>query len=126
MCGVLRHCLDKDHIHPRWKCKRDNWTKDQTEHESNIQFLCQNCHYDKTVEDVKGKEYSIEARNNISISNRNRVCSESAKIKISARHKGIPLSPEHKSKVSASLKGRTLSSEHKNNLRISALKRLAS
>lgn len=45
-CGAWRQSLHRDHIMPRWK--------GGTDEPSNIQFLCANCHEDKTREDMKG------------------------------------------------------------------------
>lgn len=51
LCGTRRRTLHRDHIHPRWKAKRDGWTESAIEDPSNIQFICEDCHHDKTRED---------------------------------------------------------------------------
>lgn len=45
-CGTQRRSLHRDHIVPKWKGGNDD--------DSNIQFLCANCHEDKTRIDLKG------------------------------------------------------------------------
>ena len=53
-CGTIRFRLHRDHIVPRWKGGPDE--------SSNIQYLCANCHEDKTCEDMKGKPVSEAVR----------------------------------------------------------------
>jgi hypothetical protein len=49
ICGLYRHSLDEDHIIPRWKGGSDD--------PSNKQYICQNCHHDKTSKDVVGNKF---------------------------------------------------------------------
>jgi len=42
-CGVHRDTLHRDHVIPKWASGSDD--------ESNIQYLCANCHEDKTREE---------------------------------------------------------------------------
>jgi 5-methylcytosine-specific restriction enzyme A len=60
-CGTIRRSLHRDHIVPRWKGGTDD--------PENIQWLCANCHEDKTRYDLvgrpgpnKGRKHSEETR----------------------------------------------------------------
>jgi hypothetical protein len=50
-CGVFRECLHRDHIVPKWQ--------DGTEDDSNIQYLCANCHENKSIAEVRTPEFAI-------------------------------------------------------------------
>jgi hypothetical protein len=53
-CGIWRRRLQRDHIVPRCvKLMR----RENPNAPSNLQFLCANCHEDKTIEDEKSPEY---------------------------------------------------------------------
>lgn len=47
-CGTVRPQLQRDHIVPRFLGGSD--------HHSNIQYLCANCHEDKTKQDIGGAD----------------------------------------------------------------------
>src|SRR6266581_2747923 len=57
-CGTWRLRLHRDHIIPRWK--------GGTNTSENIQYLCANCHEDKTREDMIGKPISSESKKKLS------------------------------------------------------------
>jgi len=63
-CGVYRDSLERDHIIPRWKFVQGLVTGD-FEDPSNIQYLCANCHKDKTREDLRGFKHSQETRSRL-------------------------------------------------------------
>ena len=65
-CGTPRRSLHRDHILPRWKGGGDE--------PANIQWLCANCHEDKTRDDLKGipgpnrgKTFTPESRQCMSV-----------------------------------------------------------
>lgn len=95
LCGIWRQGLDKDHKIPKSKGGSDD--------PSNIQYICQNCHYDKTVLDRRDPEM----RALISAANKGKVFSTEhrAKLRTSRRNRG-PFSIETKAKISASSKGK--------------------
>ncbi len=103
LCWTLRRSLHRDHIVPR--------SKGGGEEDSNIQYICANCHEDKTREDLKGRKYSPETiermrnaqlgknrspqhRERLIAAARRRRHSDETKAKISAAHKGKTVSPE--------------------------------
>lgn len=47
-CGVWRTSLHRDHVIPKSKGGSDD--------SENLQYLCANCHQDKTIEDVRGAQ----------------------------------------------------------------------
>src|SRR5712691_4661288 len=57
-CGIERQSLHRDHIIPKWKSGADA--------EANIQYICANCHEDKTREDLKGFRHSNETKAKLS------------------------------------------------------------
>jgi hypothetical protein len=57
LCGVWRNTLHRDHIIPR--CKGG------TEDPSNFQYICANCHEDKTRSDLKGRPISSEFKTHL-------------------------------------------------------------
>ena len=77
LCGVWRYSLHGDHINPRFKGGIDS--------PENIQWICANCHEDKTRIDLTGRKFPHRV--------------------------GRPLSEEHKQKISASNKGKRRSDE---------------
>ena len=110
-CGMYRWSLDRDHIVPRWKAKRDGWSAEAIDDPSNIQHLCQNCHWDKTREDRKGLIPSIEARQKRAIAwqktMEDPVRKAAVSAAITATHKGAKRSTQTKANISAGLLGNT-------------------
>jgi hypothetical protein len=49
ICGIYRESLHRDHIQPRWDGGSDE--------PDNIQFICANCHQDKTLRETKSDEF---------------------------------------------------------------------
>jgi hypothetical protein len=109
LCGIYRERLERDHIYPRWKCRRDGWTKEQIEDPSNIQYICSNCHRDKTSSERP--EISTEQRIAISILHTGRKASEETRRKISLAHKGRKHTPEQIEKIRQSNRGKINSIE---------------
>ena len=105
-CGAWRDRLQRDHIVPQREAKRLGWSERQMHALSNIQFICANCHEDKTRIELsekgtwnKGKPFSAESR---------RKMSEAAKGNTSARgNRGHTYSPEDRKKRSIALLGNT-------------------
>lgn len=125
ICGVYRKSLERDHILPKWKGGLDD--------PDNIQYLCSNCHRDKTAKDLLGKPgpvYTEEGRQRQSIVAKlswargdhdvphmhGKHHTPDAKAKIAAARQGKPLPKETRDKIRAALAGRQFSNEHKNKL----------
>lgn len=49
LCGTQRHSLHRDHIKPKWAGGADD--------ESNIQYICANCHEDKTRQEMQSSDW---------------------------------------------------------------------
>lgn len=86
-CGTYRERLQYDHIIPRWKGGSDA--------PENRQWLCANCHEDKTRADI------------------------------SERHKGHPHTPEHIAKRAAANTGKTRTPEQRARISAAASARAA-
>lgn len=94
-CGTVRRSLHREHIVPRWKGGSDE--------PDNIQWLCANCHEDKTREDMigrpgwnKGRKHSAESREKMRAAARRRTADgyigESTRSEISyAEARGVPV-----------------------------------
>ncbi len=99
-CGVERISRHRDHITPRYKGIELGWTPEQIEAPENIQYICANCHEDKTRQDLKGRKNSPEAR---------------AKMRGPRLHmRGIPMPEAQKEK----LRGRFRSPETRARIRV--------
>lgn len=121
-CGTYRQWLQRDHIVPRYL----GGTNDP----SNIQYLCANCHEDKSRVEAsaaagrrKPVVYTDEMRRHMSEAQKKRApMSVETRAKLSASCKrawteGRMFDAEHRSKISRALKGRKLTDEHKAHLR---------
>ena len=53
-CGIFREALHRDHIIPKWNGGEDE--------ESNVQYICSNCHDDKTRAEHRTPEYRAGRR----------------------------------------------------------------
>jgi 5-methylcytosine-specific restriction endonuclease McrA len=115
LCGVFRKHLDRDHIIPRWK--------GGGEEKENIQFICQNCHKDKSCEDARGCKFSEESRAKMRASSRKfwdsprsaearKNISEATKLRPSPR-KGVKASKETRERLRVSHLGNKHSPEAK-------------
>lgn len=78
LCGIWREILCCDHIVPKHK--------GGTNEPANIQWICANCHQDKTI------------------------------IELRERHLGKPKSEEHRKKISEGLRGKPKTSWHCENI----------
>lgn len=91
LCGIYREFLAKDHIVPRWKF-RDGSVSGNPEEPSNIQYICDNCHADKTRLDVpfeKRSESSRKIQAALTPEQRSR----------KGRHAAMSSSPERRSEI---------------------------
>lgn len=48
-CGIFREVLHRDHVVPKWCGGLDE--------ESNVQYICANCHQDKTLSEIRSTDY---------------------------------------------------------------------
>ena len=112
LCQIWRYSLHRDHCLPLFKGGSDD--------ETNIQYLCANCHEDKSREERRGYcSLSPEIIKRIADQNRGRPVSVETRAKISAAHTGrfrIPTEERRRKPITKGAsrgKGRTLSAEHK-------------
>lgn len=129
-CATWRNSLHTDHVVPTWQGGSD--TAD------NYQYLCANCHEDKTFAERATSEYreyvsrqvkermlSSEARQRISNgvrrANERRVWTSEARAKCATR-KG-PIAPETRMKIANALRGKSKSEAHKTALSAAAKRR---
>lgn len=90
-CGTYRRSLHRDHILPKFK-----GGSDETD---NIQYICANCHEDKTRIDLLGKKNSTETRAKLSAALRGRTFSEEAITKMRVARTGTRHTEETKVKM---------------------------
>jgi len=106
-CGIWRAVLHRDHVIPRHRGGTDD--------PSNIQFLCANCHQDKTAIEMsavhKGRAKSAEHRAKLGAWQRGIPKPQSVREKISATLTGRVIPPEARAKMSAAQMGRVVSPE---------------
>lgn len=95
-CGIWRPRLHRDHIVPKFK--------GGGEEDDNIQWLCANCHEDKTVQDLTGRTMSPEQRAQISETLSGRTLTEEHKANIGEAFRGREYTEEHRAALSAGLK----------------------
>jgi hypothetical protein len=100
--------------------------KGGTDDPKNIQYLCQNCHHDKTHLEDKinfwlGRKHSLETRRKISLSKKGSSNTLKAVAASADVRRGKSLSAEHKSKISARGKGQKRTETTCLNIRIAKL-----
>ena len=101
LCGILRQSLHKDHIIPKFK--------GGTEDESNFQYICANCHEDKTRRDRVDYQHSAETRAKLSAAAQRNADKPECRESLIQRLRAIPPpSAETRAKMSASAKHRKL------------------
>jgi len=96
LCGTWRKVLVRDHIHPKHL--------GGTEDSSNLQYICANCHQDKTEAELKARvitDQERENRRNAQLGKVGHPMSPETKAKLLATHVGKPLSLETRYKISA-------------------------
>lgn len=136
ICGTWRERLAKDHITPRWKF-RDGLVSGNMDDPNNIQYICDNCHADKTSRErkpvseeqkaatsrrFKGRVFSDETKEKLRAALVGRKFSPERRANISKAHIGKTLSEAHKAAIQAALKGRVFSDEHRARLKSAAAK----
>jgi hypothetical protein len=96
-CGVFRQSLHRDHVVPKVRGGADD--------ESNVQYLCANCHEDKTRDDLAGLVLgtrSSESHAKIAAILKGRTPPAHTLAAAIAANTGRPLTAEHRAKISAS------------------------
>jgi len=97
-CGAWRDSLHRDHVVPRWKGGGDD--------EDNIQYLCANCHEEKTRVDLTGRRNSDEAIARTRAKNTGQKRTAEAREKMSESALGKTYSLQTRAKIASALKGR--------------------
>lgn len=115
-CRTWRPQRQRDHIVPKRVAFLRGWTKEQTDAPENIQFLCANCHEDKTrAENAitnKGRICSDETRKKLAAVQRGRKHSEAVLASMRKPHRSPPpRTPEHSAKIAAANRGRAWTAE---------------
>lgn len=108
-CKVFRESLHRDHITPKWKGGLDD--------AENIQFICANCHQDKTNEESRTTEFKEMIKNKNLGQKRSQESIE--KMKEAAKKR---ITPEYREKLSKALKGKKCSEEKKEKIREAKIK----
>lgn len=119
-CGAWRDSLHRDHILPRWKGGDDS--------PENIQWICANCHEDKTRLDLMGRRNSAEAIASMRAKNTGQKRTAEAREKMSEAALGRELTPDTRAKISAALTGKRrkpFSDEHRAKMSLAQLRRWA-
>jgi len=104
-CGIWRRSLHRDHIVPR--------AAGGTADVDNIQYLCANCHQEKTYGDHQDHP-EWAAKKSAAMMGKPKSAAYRAAISAGKKGKPIgPFSPEHCAALSAAGKGRIFSPEHR-------------
>lgn len=121
-CGIERQSLHRDHIVPKYKGGIDD--------ESNIQYLCANCHEDKTKIDLTGRKLSDkmpdEWRQHLSDAHKGRShgpMPQCVKDKIAQGNKGKVVSKEARKNISEARLGVVFSDETRRRMSEAASRR---
>lgn len=99
LCGTFRETLHKDHVIPKWAGGVDD--------NSNWQYICANCHEDKTRRENSSPEFKaiVAARHKghkwTDAQRTAHSARQLGKPRGSYKNKGRPLSLEHRAKVAA-------------------------
>ena len=117
-CGVYREFLHRDHIVPKWSWKQLHGTLDGVEDDSNIQYLCANCHEDKTRQEERRPEYHTF----ISETNRGRKVSEQGRENM-RRGQNRPEVKERKSRLTRATTSRPEAKEQQRRAQLVAQNR---
>jgi len=81
-CGTWRYSLHRDHIVPKFKGGSDDT--------SNHQYICANCHEDKSrIERIGARVFTAEHRAKIGAAKRGTKASAETRAKMSASHVGM-------------------------------------
>ena len=105
--------LVQDHIEPRWKFKY-GFTQGNPHAPENLQYICDNCHADKTRIEGKPPLTLAERRRRSAPMGRKQI----AKIKAAWRKRvdsGIKFSPEHIQNLSLAMQKRAATPEYRKN-----------
>lgn len=106
-CGTWRQTLHRDHITPKWKARLLNWAKEIIDATENLQYICANCHEDKTRNDMKGNPGGFQkGENNIAkrVDVREKLSLNANKPEMRKKLTEANRRPEVRAKKSASMK----------------------
>lgn len=93
-CGTYRQVLHRDHVIPKWKGGLDE--------PSNWQYLCANCHEDKSIAESRSEEAREKRRrDHVGKKRSPETCAKLAALMLGKKH-----SAETKAKIGAKSRGR--------------------
>lgn len=115
-CGTWRQVLQRDHIVPRSIARKLGWSLEQTNATENLQFICANCHQDKSLAEIAaancGRVASESTRAKLSAAQTGRRHSEATRLKMRKPHRSAPpRTAEHRARQGRSNRRRRVVQE---------------